>query len=113
MSPTADDSTPADGRDAFVFVTPEYNHGIGGALKNAIDFLYHEWTDKAAGFVATGTRWELGPWRTCGWSWRASADRRKWRTSRCSWLRTRVVRHGRRHCGGWRDEGQVTFAKGT
>jgi NAD(P)H-dependent FMN reductase len=29
----------------------EYNHGTSGALKNAIDFLYHEWRDKAAGFV--------------------------------------------------------------
>src|SRR3712207_7364138 len=28
--------------DAFIFVTPEYNHGIPGALKNAIDFLYRE-----------------------------------------------------------------------
>ena len=28
--------------DAYVFVTPEYNHGTSGALKNAIDFLYHE-----------------------------------------------------------------------
>jgi NAD(P)H-dependent FMN reductase len=40
--------------DGYVFVTPEYNHGIGGALKNAIDFLYHEWADKAAGFVGYG-----------------------------------------------------------
>jgi NAD(P)H-dependent FMN reductase len=40
--------------DAFVFVTPEYNHGICGALKNAIDFLYYEWNDKAAGFVSYG-----------------------------------------------------------
>jgi NAD(P)H-dependent FMN reductase len=40
--------------DAFVFVTPEYNHGISGALKNAIDFLYREWTNKAAGFVSYG-----------------------------------------------------------
>jgi NAD(P)H-dependent FMN reductase len=40
--------------DGYVFVTPEYNHGIGGALKNAIDFLYHEWSDKAAGFVGYG-----------------------------------------------------------
>jgi NAD(P)H-dependent FMN reductase len=37
--------------DGYVFVTPEYNHGPSGALKNAIDFLYHEWTDKAAGFI--------------------------------------------------------------
>ena len=40
--------------DAFVFVTPEYNHGTSGALKNAIDFLYAEWNDKAAGFVSYG-----------------------------------------------------------
>jgi NAD(P)H-dependent FMN reductase len=40
--------------DAFVFVTPEYNHSIPGALKNAIDFLYREWSDKAAGFVSYG-----------------------------------------------------------
>ena len=40
--------------DAFVFVTPEYNHSISGALKNAIDFLYGEWNDKAAGLVGYG-----------------------------------------------------------
>src|SRR6266404_8440506 len=32
--------------DAYVFVTPEYNHATSGALKNAIDFLYHEWVNK-------------------------------------------------------------------
>src|SRR5438445_1682463 len=40
--------------DAYVFVTPEYNHGTSGALKNAIDFLFAEWSDKAAGFVSYG-----------------------------------------------------------
>ena len=40
--------------DAFVFVTPEYNHGTSGALKNAIDYLYREWNNKAAGFVGYG-----------------------------------------------------------
>src|SRR2546421_3043017 len=40
--------------DAFIFVTPEYNHATSAALKNAIDFLYHEWNDKAAGFVGYG-----------------------------------------------------------
>jgi NAD(P)H-dependent FMN reductase len=40
--------------DAFVFVTPEYNHATSGALKNAIDFLYHEWVNKSAGFVGYG-----------------------------------------------------------
>lgn len=41
--------------DAYVFVTPEYNHGTSGALKNAIDFLYKEWNNKAAGFVGYGS----------------------------------------------------------
>ncbi|OFB38399.1 NADPH-dependent FMN reductase [Frankia sp. CcI156] len=40
--------------DAYVFVTPEYNHSTSGALKNAIDFLYAEWHNKAAGFVSYG-----------------------------------------------------------
>jgi NAD(P)H-dependent FMN reductase len=40
--------------DSYVFVTPEYNHGISGALKNAIDFLFAEWNNKAAGFVGYG-----------------------------------------------------------
>ena len=40
--------------DAFVFVTPEYNHGTSGALKNAIDYLFKEWNNKAAGFVGYG-----------------------------------------------------------
>src|SRR5207253_1787933 len=41
--------------DGYVFVAPEYNHGISGALKNAIDFLFREWNNKAAGFVSYGS----------------------------------------------------------
>jgi NAD(P)H-dependent FMN reductase len=41
--------------DAFVFVTPEYNHSTSGALKTAIDYLYAEWNDKAAAFVSYGS----------------------------------------------------------
>ena len=41
--------------DAYVFVTPEYNHGIPGALKNALDFLFVEWNHKSAGFVSYGS----------------------------------------------------------
>src|SRR5690606_7152837 len=41
--------------DAFVFVTPEYNHGPSAALKNAIDYLFKEWNNKAAGFVSYGS----------------------------------------------------------
>ncbi len=40
--------------DGYIFVTPEYNHGTSGALKNAIDFLFREWNNKAAGFVGYG-----------------------------------------------------------
>jgi NAD(P)H-dependent FMN reductase len=43
-----------DSFDAYIFVTAEYNHGIPGALKNAIDFLYKEWNNKVAGFVSYG-----------------------------------------------------------
>lgn len=41
--------------DAYIFVTPEYNHGTSGALKNALDFVYAEWNNKAAGFVGYGS----------------------------------------------------------
>jgi NAD(P)H-dependent FMN reductase len=40
--------------DGFVIVTPEYNHSIPGVLKNAIDYLFAEWNDKAAGVVGYG-----------------------------------------------------------
>lgn len=40
--------------DAFVFVTPEYNHGFTAPLKNAIDYLVHEWAYKPVGFVSYG-----------------------------------------------------------
>ena len=36
-------------------MTPEYNHGISSALKNAIDFLSRKWNNKAAGFVGYGS----------------------------------------------------------
>ena len=47
-------STAIASFDGFVFVTPEYNHAISGALKNAINFLYNEWNDKAARFFGYG-----------------------------------------------------------
>jgi NAD(P)H-dependent FMN reductase len=40
--------------DGFVMVTPEYNHSTSGVLKNAIDYLYAEWNNKAVGFVSYG-----------------------------------------------------------
>ena len=40
--------------DGFVWVTPEYNHGVPAAMKNAVDLLYPEWNHKVAGFVGYG-----------------------------------------------------------
>ena len=51
---TRDWSALVDASDAFIFVTPEYNYGFNAALKNAIDYLFHEWQHKAAGIVSYG-----------------------------------------------------------
>lgn len=40
--------------DGYIIVAAEYNHSVPGALKNAIDYLYHEWNNKAVGFVSYG-----------------------------------------------------------
>jgi NAD(P)H-dependent FMN reductase len=50
-------SAIVDRADAFVFVTPEYNSTPAPALKNAIDFLYHEWSYKPCSFVSYGGVW--------------------------------------------------------
>ena len=41
--------------DGFVFVTPEYNHSIPASLKNALDYVYAEWNNKAAALVGYGS----------------------------------------------------------
>ncbi|WP_062353630.1 NADPH-dependent FMN reductase [Bacillus kwashiorkori] len=41
--------------DGYIFVAPEYNHAVGGALKNALDYLNPELNNKAAGFVGYGS----------------------------------------------------------
>jgi NAD(P)H-dependent FMN reductase len=51
---TRDWSATVSRADAFVFVTPEYNHSFPAALKNALDYLSHEWADKPAGLVSYG-----------------------------------------------------------
>ena len=47
-------SQRVDAADAFLFVTPEYNHSYSPALKNALDFLNKEWWRKPLGFVSYG-----------------------------------------------------------
>lgn len=41
--------------DGYIFVTPEYNRSIPGALKNALDQAYNEWNRKAFGIVSYGS----------------------------------------------------------
>ncbi|MEV5750421.1 NAD(P)H-dependent oxidoreductase [Actinoallomurus sp. NPDC052308] len=40
--------------DGYLVVTPEYNHAPPAAVKNAFDFVYAEWQNKAIGFVGYG-----------------------------------------------------------
>ncbi|CAG7657819.1 NADPH-dependent FMN reductase [Actinacidiphila bryophytorum] len=40
--------------DAFVMVTPEYNHAVPASLKNAIDWFKQEWVAKPVGIVCYG-----------------------------------------------------------
>jgi NAD(P)H-dependent FMN reductase len=51
---TLDWSARVDAADAFIFVSPEYNHGFSPALKNALDFLSQEWWRKPYGVVSYG-----------------------------------------------------------
>ncbi|HEX3932858.1 MAG TPA: NAD(P)H-dependent oxidoreductase [Nocardioides sp.] len=55
QNPHSQDWAATIGRfDGFVFVTPEYNHSTSGVLKNAIDYVYAEWNNKAMGVVSYG-----------------------------------------------------------
>lgn len=47
-------SATVEAADAVVMVTAEYNYGYPAALKNAIDYLHHEWRHKPVGFVSYG-----------------------------------------------------------
>lgn len=47
-------SQAIDSCDAFLFITPEYNHGVPGAFKNAFDVLGMEWWGKPVGFASYG-----------------------------------------------------------
>ena len=69
--------------DGFVIVTPEYNHSTSGVLKNALDYLYAEWNNKAVGFASYGGAGGARQSSTCG----RSAGPCRWPTclnrSRC------------------------------
>jgi NAD(P)H-dependent FMN reductase len=41
--------------DAYIIVAPEYNHSMPAVLKNAMDWVYQEWNNKAVGFVSYGS----------------------------------------------------------
>lgn len=40
--------------DAYIVITPEYNHSFPAVLKNALDFVYVEWAHKPIAFVSYG-----------------------------------------------------------
>ncbi|WP_033344765.1 NADPH-dependent FMN reductase [Catenuloplanes japonicus] len=48
-------SAQVDAADAFVIVTPEYNHGYPAPIKNALDYLFAEWQHKPVGLVSYGS----------------------------------------------------------
>lgn len=59
-------SNAIDACDAFLFITPEYNHSVPGAMKNAVDSLGPEWQGKPLGFIgysATGGIRAVEHWR--------------------------------------------------
>lgn len=61
-------SRAIDACDGFVFVTPEYNHSIPGAFKNAVDVLGSEWMGKPVAFVSYGSAGghrAVEHWRGC------------------------------------------------
>ena len=48
---------PSRGRvdgDGFIICTPEYNHGYPAVLKNALDYVYYDWSRKPVAFVSWG-----------------------------------------------------------
>ena len=47
-------SQAIDACDGYIFITPEYNHSVSAALKNAVDTLGPEWVDKPIAFVGYG-----------------------------------------------------------
>lgn len=42
--------------DGYILIIPEYNYGLAGGTKNAIDYLYHEWIGKSAAIISYGIK---------------------------------------------------------
>lgn len=57
------------GFDGYIFVTAEYNHGISGVLKNALDYAYPEWARKPAPASDMAALEARALASSCGWSW--------------------------------------------
>ena len=56
-------SEAVNSQDGFIFVTPEYNGFFPGAIKDAVDYLYHEWKNKpfaVVGYGGRGAKWASG-----------------------------------------------------
>lgn len=51
---TRDWSARINPADAFIIVTPEYNFGFTAPMKNALDYLYNEWSNKPVALVSYG-----------------------------------------------------------
>lgn len=66
--------------DAYIFLTPEYNAGYPAALKNAIDYLYHEWQNKPLIIISYG----VGGGPTASAQLRQVAERLKMRPTKIS-----------------------------
>lgn len=55
------------GFDGFLFATGEYNGSVPGVMKNAVDSLFVEWTEKPVGFIgwgSTGAASAIDHWHT-------------------------------------------------
>lgn len=63
--------------DGYLFVTPEYNRGAPGVLKNALDRVYAEWNNKAAASSPTAT--------TAGYAPSNNSDRSSARSRSPTW----------------------------
>jgi NAD(P)H-dependent FMN reductase len=73
-----------DAADAFILITPEYNHSYPASLKAAIDWHFTQWQAKPVAFVSyggsAGGRHAVPIWRTCSPSYTPSRSATGWRS---------------------------------